>query len=521
MKKTSLKINKLSLIIIILIMTLLLSIVFIIYENTASNTANAATWTNWKEIDFTSYNEYDDHVRYGGEPKSTSKKMTSAVNLWYTTTGEVAEFDGYTTYSGDVMFAFMVVPTPYMQDSILYKDYISSDSEQELDKEHLGTFSNLQLSNPIGKGLILLHAPSSNIQQLNYNVFAKDADIDLPATLFQKEGIYKLSLYFETYYDWLNKRTYRNFRFDYSFRVLRTRDINNKLNTIWIEHRLNNEYSSTRTVLKFNTGSSYITEYTYAQGKTYYSYINDKLITEERTTGINVEYIVDGELKYSGLMYGGEQYFYGYDVFGRINSILDVNGKAVVEYFFTATGELYVIGGSMHDTLGTANSIFYDGKGIYNHEEKIYYVADGVYDPSSARKINCKDGAVNAENYVLSESEMYFIKAPINPYTVIHDKLMQIVAAHFIAEDIEAVYGVITTDRDKHITGIADVYVLPYTFAAFSLANFLYGGQVYSVVLNAPGRISTAGQNMWELTNSNGARYISNSKDKPTVGTMY
>lgn len=289
--------------------------------------------------------------------------------------------------------------------------------------------------------------------------------------------------------------------------------------TIDVAQNFDFDFVDTRYGYEYG-GKTYITKSASENETKYYSYVNDRL-TVEITDGAMTEYILDGELKYAGLVYDGETFFYGYDTLGRIDALLDRYGNVVVKYYFTATGELYATDGAFAETLGKANSILFDGKGIYDHARGVYYTADGVYDPATSRTKKIADGTTATVVNTTATAEEYLKKAPVNKHTVIHDKVMQIVSAYFDREKVEVGFGLYVETEAGEKTGIVDIYTLPYEIAPFTCGNLLNGNQVYDVVLNTETQLRNARAKMRELTDENSDKRVNYfSSYKPQSGTM-
>jgi hypothetical protein len=267
-------------------------------------------------------------------------------------------------------------------------------------------------------------------------------------------------------------------------------------------------------------GQDYITERINGGDRFFYSYLNDKMFLSESDNG-DVEYILDGEFKYCGLVYDGLEYFYGYDMLGRIDSILDKNGEAAVQYYFTSTGEVYAISGDMAAGLGKANAILFDGRGFYDHDQKVYYVAGGVYDPATARFARVDSGSLTPVGNKVVPIDEYLTKNPVNKFTVIHDRIMQTVNEFFTRSEVETAYGLYTVNNDYDILGIADAYTLPYSITPFSFANMLNGNQVYTVAYDTPSHIAAAQTRIRVLTDPDCNAYVDFFEHyKPESGTM-
>lgn len=279
------------------------------------------------------------------------------------------------------------------------------------------------------------------------------------------------------------------------------------------------DFSECKYGYGFNN-AKYLTQLNASNKSVYFAYLNDKLTTQI-TDGVMTEYILDGELKYSGLVYNGVTYFYGYDTLGRINSIFDEFGYEVVRYYFTATGELYGMDGPEASTLGKANSILFDGRGIYDHGKKVYYTANGVYNPQTSSVLNYENGAIEPKKNTLLTADDYLTKSPVNKHTVLHDRVMQIVSDYFARENVEVGYGLYVENSAGDKTGIVDIYTLPYEIAPFSCGNMLNGNQAYDVVYNTETQLKNANAKMSELIDKDSDKYINYFAEyKPLDGTM-
>jgi RHS repeat-associated protein len=80
-------------------------------------------------------------------------------------------------------------------------------------------------------------------------------------------------------------------------------------------------------------------------------------------------------------------YYYLYNVQGDVIGIIDANGTQVVEYTYSAWGELLFITGSMADSIGQKNPLRYRGY-YYDGETGFYYLLSRYYDPEMSRFIN-------------------------------------------------------------------------------------------------------------------------------------
>ena len=85
---------------------------------------------------------------------------------------------------------------------------------------------------------------------------------------------------------------------------------------------------------------------------------------------------------------GVQQYFfYLYNAQGDVIAIIDDYAERVVNYEYSAWGELLSVTGSKADTVGTLNPFRYRGY-CYDTETGLYYVSSRYYDPAVGRWIN-------------------------------------------------------------------------------------------------------------------------------------
>ena len=85
---------------------------------------------------------------------------------------------------------------------------------------------------------------------------------------------------------------------------------------------------------------------------------------------------------------GVQQYFfYLYNAQGDVIAIIDDYAERVVNYEYSAWGELLSVTGSKADTVGTLNPFRYRGY-CYDTETGLYYVSSRYYDPEIGRWIH-------------------------------------------------------------------------------------------------------------------------------------
>ena len=124
--------------------------------------------------------------------------------------------------------------------------------------------------------------------------------------------------------------------------------------------------------------------------KTDYYWING--ILQAQKTGD--EYIIflydENGTAYGLIVRNGEQettYYYTFNLQGDIIGILDSSGNAVVNYTYTAWGEIESITGSLADSIGQQNPLRYRGY-YYDSETGFYSTGTRYYDPEIGRFIN-------------------------------------------------------------------------------------------------------------------------------------
>ena len=87
-----------------------------------------------------------------------------------------------------------------------------------------------------------------------------------------------------------------------------------------------------------------------------------------------------------------QYFFYLYNAQGDVIAIIDDYAERVVNYEYSAWGELLSVTGSKADTVGVLNPFRYRGY-CYDTETGLYYLNSRYYDPVTQRFLN-GDGAV-------------------------------------------------------------------------------------------------------------------------------
>ncbi|MFR7854381.1 MAG: RHS repeat-associated core domain-containing protein [Acutalibacteraceae bacterium] len=117
---------------------------------------------------------------------------------------------------------------------------------------------------------------------------------------------------------------------------------------------------------------------------------------------------------------GVQQYFfYLYNAQGDVIAIIDDYAERVVNYEYSAWGELLSVTGSKADTVGTLNPFRYRGY-CYDTETGLYYVSSRYYDPEIGRFISADDTEyLGADGSVLSCNLFaYCMNNPVNRFDV-------------------------------------------------------------------------------------------------------
>ncbi|MFR1758446.1 MAG: RHS repeat-associated core domain-containing protein, partial [Christensenellaceae bacterium] len=87
------------------------------------------------------------------------------------------------------------------------------------------------------------------------------------------------------------------------------------------------------------------------------------------------------------LTFQGNDYFYLVNAQGDVMGIMDTSGNLVVEYQYDVWGALFLMSGSLAETLGKKNPLRYRGY-IYDEETKLYYLVSRYYSPAMKRFIS-------------------------------------------------------------------------------------------------------------------------------------
>lgn len=110
---------------------------------------------------------------------------------------------------------------------------------------------------------------------------------------------------------------------------------------------------------------------------------------------------------------GVQQYFfYLYNAQGDVIAIIDDYAERVVNYEYSAWGELLSVTGSKADTVGTLNPFRYRGY-CYDTETGLYYVSSRYYDPEVGRWINA-DSLLSQGSVLGNNMFAYCLNNPVN-----------------------------------------------------------------------------------------------------------
>ena len=113
----------------------------------------------------------------------------------------------------------------------------------------------------------------------------------------------------------------------------------------------------------------------------------------QKTGDDYIVYLYDENGIAYGLICNNTYYYYVFNLQGDVIGIIDSNGNKVVEYTYTAWGEVLSITGSQASTIGQLNPVRYRGY-YYDGETGFYLTGTRYYDPEIGRFINA-DGEIS------------------------------------------------------------------------------------------------------------------------------
>ena len=111
---------------------------------------------------------------------------------------------------------------------------------------------------------------------------------------------------------------------------------------------------------------------------------------------------------------GVQQYFfYLYNAQGDVIAIIDDYAERVVNYEYSAWGELLSVTGSKADTVGVLNPFRYRGY-CYDTETGLYYLNSRYYDPVTQRFVNGDGYASTGQGILGNNMFAYCLNNPVN-----------------------------------------------------------------------------------------------------------
>ncbi len=113
------------------------------------------------------------------------------------------------------------------------------------------------------------------------------------------------------------------------------------------------------------------------------------------------------------LTFQGNDYFYLVNAQGDVMGIMDTSGNLVVEYQYDVWGALFLMSGSLAETLGKKNPLRYRGY-IYDEETKLYYLVSRYYSPAMKRFISPDSYSVSSASLTSANMFAYCDNNPIS-----------------------------------------------------------------------------------------------------------
>ena len=147
-----------------------------------------------------------------------------------------------------------------------------------------------------------------------------------------------------------------------------------------------------------------------------------KIVSESYTHEITnatytINYYYDANDSVIGFSYNGTDYYYRKNLQGDVIAILNTSGTKVVEYTYTAWGEVLSVTGSLANTIGKINPFRYRGY-YYDTETGFYYLQTRYYDPVVGRFLNADSaGAIGDHTSTFSMNQFaYCYNNPMHYY---------------------------------------------------------------------------------------------------------
>jgi len=133
----------------------------------------------------------------------------------------------------------------------------------------------------------------------------------------------------------------------------------------------------------------------------------------QKTGNDYITYLYDENGAVYGIICNDTYYYYVFNAQGDVIGIIDADGNQVVQYDYSAWGEVLAITGTMADTLGQTNPIRYRGY-YYDSETGFYYLQSRYYDPITQRFLNA-DGLISTGQGILGTNMFaYCGNNPVN-----------------------------------------------------------------------------------------------------------
>ena len=149
------------------------------------------------------------------------------------------------------------------------------------------------------------------------------------------------------------------------------------------------------------------TNYYWVGDRLQYMATGDDLIVflyDDKGTPYGMFTVLDGVQQY---------FFYLYNAQGDVIAIIDDYAERVVNYEYSAWGELLSVTGSKADTIGTLNPFRYRGY-CYDTETGLYYLNSRYYDPTTQRFVNGDGYASTGQGILGNNMFAYCLNNPVN-----------------------------------------------------------------------------------------------------------